>query len=86
MCSSYRLCPAGEELSEAGFQSHPREFVQEKHALVFQNGSRLPIKGVFTDVGTSPAGSVGARLPIPTGWGRVDAARYARPRPALLLR
>ena len=68
LCSSYRLCPAGEELSEACFQSHPLEFVQEKHALVFQNGSRLPIKGVFTNVGTSPAGSVWARLPIPTGW------------------
>ena len=67
-CSSYRLCPAGEELSEACFQSHPLEFVPEKHALVFQNGSRLPIKGVFTNVGTSPAGSVWARLPIPTGW------------------
>ena len=68
LCSSYRLCPAGEELSEACFQRKPLEFVQEKHALVFQNGSRLPIKGVFTDVGTSPAGSVWARLPIPTGW------------------
>jgi hypothetical protein len=53
---------------QACFQAHPLDFLQEKHALVFQNGSRLPIKGVFTDVGTSPRNSTWARLPIPSGW------------------
>ena len=30
------------------------------------NGTRIPIKGVFTNVGTSPLGSTWARLPLPS--------------------
>ncbi|KAL1525546.1 hypothetical protein AB1Y20_020401 [Prymnesium parvum] len=64
----YRLCPAGAALSEACFQAHPLEFVRERQALVFANGTRLPIEGVFVDEGTSPAGSTWSMLPIPPTW------------------
>lgn len=67
---AYRLCPLGQPLTEACFQSHHLEFVQDKQALVFKNGSRLPIKGVFANIGTSPANSTWARMPLPaTGLG-----------------
>merc|ERR1712176_1561632 len=62
---SYRLCPATEPLTEECFQNHPLEFVQERHAVLFPNGTSLPIKGVFINEGTLPAGSTWARLPIP---------------------
>lgn len=66
---SYRLCPASEPLTEACFQSHPLDFVQDKQALVLQNGTKVPVgmHSVFTNVGTSPLGSWWARLPIPAG-------------------
>ena len=66
---SYRLCPATEPLTEACFQAHPLDFVQDKQALVLPNGTKVPIgmHAVFTNVGTSPLGSWWARLPIPAG-------------------
>lgn len=61
---SYRLCrnPGNANgslvgLTESCFRQTPLSFVHDKQALVFGNGSRLPIKGTFTDQGTSPAGS-----------------------------
>ena len=62
---AYRLCPASEPLTEACFQAHPLDFVQDKQALLFGNGSRLPIKGTFVDVGTSPPGSQWGMQPLP---------------------
>merc|ERR1719181_2553423 len=61
----YRLCPASEPLTEACFQKMPLEFVREKHALRWNNGTTYPIRGVFVDEGTVPAGSTWARNPIP---------------------
>ena len=40
---AYRLCPLGEALTEACFQDHPLPFDQTKQALLFPNGTRLPI-------------------------------------------
>ena len=65
---SYRLCPAGEPLSEACFQRSPLDFVRGKSALVFANGTRLPIPGVFVDEGTTPRGSTWALIPIAPTW------------------
>ena len=53
----YRLCPAGEEPSEACFQRMPLPFDRTKQALLWNNGTRLPLAGVFVDEGTTPAGS-----------------------------
>jgi hypothetical protein len=64
---AYRLCPAEAPTSESCFQSHHLEFVQSKQALLFANGSRLSIPGLFTNQGTSPPGSTWSMLPIPTG-------------------
>eukprot|EP00041_Stephanoeca_diplocostata_P018737 m.395630 g.395630 ORF g.395630 m.395630 type:complete len:268 (-) comp21104_c0_seq1:75-878(-) len=61
----YRLCPAEEELTEACFQRHPLEFVRNKQALVFANGTRFPINGTFIDQGTVPEGSTWSMIPLP---------------------
>lgn len=61
----YRLCPAGEELTEACFQRMPLDFDRTKQALVWNNGTRLPIQGIFVDTGVVPQGSTWARNPIP---------------------
>ena len=72
---SYRLCPADAPLTESCFQAHHLEFVQNKQALLFPNGSRLPSAQwleppVFVNKGTSPAGATWARLPLPgSGYG-----------------
>ena len=62
---SYRLCPASEPLTEACFQRTPLAFVRSAQALVWNNGTRYPLAGVFVDEGTRPAGSTWARNPIP---------------------
>jgi hypothetical protein len=61
----YRLCPLGEPLTEECFQRHPLDFEQSKQALIFANGSRLPISGTFVTDGTLPMGSTWALNPIP---------------------
>ena len=68
---SYRLCPASEPLTEACFQKHPLDFVVDKQQLVLKNGSRIAVpKPVFVTTGTSPAGSMWSRMPIPgSGYG-----------------
>ena len=57
--------PASEPPTEACFARTPLEFVREKHALRWNNGTTLRIEGVFVDTGTRPAGSTWARNPIP---------------------
>lgn len=61
----YRLCPASEELTEECFMKTPLEFVRNKQALQWNNGTRLPINGTFVDEGTWPAGSTWAMNPVP---------------------
>lgn len=64
---AYRLCPADQPLTEECFQANHLEFVQEKQALVLNNGSRVPIsdKSVYVSEGTSPPGSTWTRIPLP---------------------
>jgi len=67
---SYRLCPASETPSEECFRKHPLDFVPTKQAILAADGTRTPIHGVFLRDGTTPPGSMWARLPIPaTGLG-----------------
>lgn len=48
----------------------PLEFVRTKQQLLWNNGTRLSIPGVFLDKGTAPIGSTWARNPIPRiDWG-----------------
>lgn len=79
----YRLCPAHEALTESCFQRMPLEFNQSQQALVWNNGTRYPIKGVFVDKGTWPAGSTWARNPIPRvnddNWGLHDESSCPGP-------
>jgi len=65
---AYRLCPAEDELSEACFAKHHLEFVQDKQALLFRNGSRLGISAhsVYVSEGTWPEGSMWTRVPLPS--------------------
>ena len=60
----YRLCPKDSELTEACFQQHPLDYDRTKQALLFNNGSRYPLKGIFVSEGTKPAGSTWARNPV----------------------
>jgi len=62
---SYRLCPLEATLTEECFQRHPLAFNTSSQALLFPNGSRLPIAGTFVADGTRPAGSMWALNPIP---------------------
>ena len=57
----YRLCPKGEELTEECFQRTPLAFARDKQALLWNNGTRLAIRGVFVDQGTTPPGSTWVR-------------------------
>lgn len=61
----YRLCPAGSNLTEECFQQMPLDFDRTKQALVWNNGTRFPIKGVFVDEGVWPKNSTWARNPVP---------------------
>jgi len=65
---SWRLCPAGEPLTEACFQKHQLDFVQDQQGIVFKNGTVQLIKGTFITEGTHPAGSMWAKMPIPADW------------------
>ncbi len=61
----YRLCPAEEKLTEDCFQRQPLDFVQGRHWLQWNNGSRLYIKGAYVKEGTLPQGSTWAMNPVP---------------------
>ena len=61
---SYRLCPATEPLTEACFKKHQLDFVADQQAVVFPDGTLLPIKEpVFVTDGTTPPGSMWSRMP-----------------------
>ena len=59
------MCPLEDELTEECFQKMPLEFDQSKHSLLWNNGTRLYIDGIFVSEGTNPKGSTWARNPIP---------------------
>eukprot|EP00937_MAST-01D_sp_MAST-1D-sp2_P000201 g201.t1 len=65
----YRLCPLEKmPCSEADYQQMPLEFVRDAHAIMWNNGSLLPIPGKFVDDSVCtvvPKGSTWARNPIP---------------------
>lgn len=64
----YRLCPADAKLSEDCFQQTPLDFVRDKQAVMWNNGTLRPIRGMFVDDSVCPVvprGSTWARNPIP---------------------
>jgi hypothetical protein len=73
----YRLCPAGEALTEACFQRTPLAFVGNTSDIVGPHGETLyTIPATRTAVGTTPAGSQWTRNPVPTR--RAPARRTSR--------
>ena len=65
-CSGFR------RFNRPAFQRHPLDFVLGAQSILFPNGSTAPIAGggTFVNTGTSPEGSMWARLPVPaTGLG-----------------
>lgn len=62
---AYRLCPAGEALTEECFQRHHLQFAGTTSTVHWVNGTEVSIPLVKTSVGTLPAGSEWARNPIP---------------------
>ena len=63
---SYRLCPASEPLTEACFAKLPLDFNKAKgQSLMFNNGTRLPIKGTYVDSKAWGSKGVWAMNPIP---------------------
>jgi hypothetical protein len=69
---AYRLCPAGEPLTEACFQKHHLAFDTSKQVLKWNNGSmtyEMKDKAIFVDGNvTFPKGSMWARNPLPRIW------------------
>jgi len=65
----YRLCPAEKmPCTEEEFQQMPLDFVKSAHAIMWNNGTLYPIKGMFVDDSVCPVvpkGSTWARNPIP---------------------
>jgi len=65
----YRLCPLEKmPCSEEEFQKMPLDFVRDSHAIMWNNGSLYPLKGMFVDdtvCPVIPTGSTWARNPIP---------------------
>ena len=75
---SYRLCPADSPLTEECFKKHQLDFVPDKAALLWPDGSHMMINGTYvghdeaTRNVTDPPGSMWARIPIaPTALGPV---------------
>ena len=52
--AQYRLCPADKELSEECFQQTPLDFVRDAQAIMWNNGTLYPIKGMFVDDSVCP--------------------------------
>ena len=69
----YRLCAASEPLTEACFARTPLPFNRRKQALMWNNGTRLPLSGTWVDEGTYPPGSTWAMNPC------ADAREAGRP-------
>jgi hypothetical protein len=69
---SYRLCPLPEGnftgLTEACFQDHHLEFVEEEQSILFPNGTLLKLEAsqrTFVRDGTYPPGSTWSLIPMP---------------------
>lgn len=66
---TYFLCSAEEKLTEECFFKTPLQFVRDKQSIVFSNGTRQKITGVFVDGDqVQPPGSVWSMIPIPPTW------------------
>eukprot|EP00656_Telonema_subtile_P019305 TRINITY_DN20579_c0_g1_i3.p2 TRINITY_DN20579_c0_g1~~TRINITY_DN20579_c0_g1_i3.p2 ORF type:complete len:210 (-),score=52.90 TRINITY_DN20579_c0_g1_i3:351-980(-) len=65
---SYRLCPADQPLTEACFQAHQLDFVQDQQAIMDRQHNKVMIPGTFVSEGTFPEGSMWAMIPLPTDW------------------
>lgn len=74
----YRLCPANANLTEKCFQQTPLDFDRTAQELMWRNGTRLSIPGIFVDKGTWPPNSTWARNPIP----RIDFDSRSSGQPA----
>lgn len=67
----YRLCPAGEPLTEKCFFKAPMPFASETQTLTWSNSTHptavetFVINGTYTSVGTLPVGSTWAMNPLP---------------------
>jgi len=62
----YRLCPADAALTEECFQRTPLDFVRSAQAILWNNGTRRPIRGSFVSgSAVRPEGSTWARNPVP---------------------
>merc|ERR1711915_15432 len=60
----YRLCPKGENLTEACFQKNPLNFVGLQ-SFVWGDGTQIFFQGTYVSVGTTPKGSTWAMNPVP---------------------
>ena len=61
----YRICPASEPLTEECFEKTVLPFASNTSVLRWRNGTEVTIAAMRTSVGTSPAGAVWTRNPIP---------------------
>jgi hypothetical protein len=61
---AYRLCPAGEPLTEKCFMAHHLNFTGMP-SLRYADGKQTYFKGRCTNVGTNPPGSTWCQNPIP---------------------
>lgn len=62
---TYRLCPRGEELTEACFQRHPLPFARKAATLEWGDGSTQQIPLQVLSEGTTPPNSQWAMNPLP---------------------
>ena len=66
---AYRLCPAGEPLTEECFMRHHLEFDTGAQGIVYKGmggGAWVAVAGEFVTEGTHPPGSMWAKLPVPS--------------------
>ena len=68
---SYRLCPLPEgnftDLTEACFQEHPLDFVEDEQSIVFPDGTTKKLNAsqtTFVTEGTTPPGSMWSMIPM----------------------
>ena len=70
---SYRVCPAGEPLTEACFQRHVLSFASAQHTIKWPLLPAKPdvqIPALEITTGTTPAGSPWRRVPFPAWYSR----------------
>lgn len=78
---AYRLCPASEEPTEACFQKHHLQFVNNQTWLQKRGNKnkRTAFKATPVSEGTSPPGSIWMKNPIPPCDGPYGGAQYCMP-------